>query len=316
MSAMATPRAHAYSGRTDLALLLAFASRAFASRLPLNADWHPGDIVWELKGGYDQPHPLTMWRGPEGVEAASCAMSADTLWLEVLPECEHRLPAIVAALERARLDATDDAAPHLSIRAFAGDTRRTAALAAIGYAMSGPEGVWFRTDLAQPLPALAPPSGFRIRDSVGIDVARRAKAHRDAWNDLAQIGMPDVRSSFSTEIYCSLRAAPLYDPALDILVEADDGTLVANCIAWADTTSSVGIFEPVGTHAAYRRRGFARLAIVEGLRRLQARGLRWGGVGTAHFNAPAIATYLSCGFTLFDQTAWWSKTLRRAEAVL
>jgi GNAT superfamily N-acetyltransferase len=308
---MAALYSRAYAGRADLAPLIAFASRAFAARFPLNADWHPGDIVWELKGGYDRPHALTLWQDADDVVAVSCAMNADTMWLEILPGHEHELPAIVAALEHARIAAaTDEEAPLLSIRAFDGDTRRIATLGALGYAMSGPEGVWFRIDLAG-LPETAPPAGFRVRDSVGVDPARRARAHRDAWNDLAQIGMPDARSGFSTEIYCSLRDAPLYDPALDILVEADDGTLVANCIAWADAASGVGIFEPVGTHAQYRRRGLARLAILEGLRRLRARGLRWGGVGTAHFNTPAIATYRSCGFTLFDRTAWWTRALQR-----
>jgi GNAT superfamily N-acetyltransferase len=308
---MASLHSHSYAGRADLAPLLDFAGRAFAARFPLNADWHPGDVVWELKGGYDEPHPFTLWHAPEGVVAVSCVMSADTLWLEILPGGEQRLPAVVAALEHTRLAAADNDTPQLSIRAFAGDARRSEALTALGYAMSGPEGVWFRTGLAQPRPPVVPPAGFRVRDSVGVDPARRARAHRDAWNDLAQIGIPDARSSFSTEIYLSLRDAPLYDPALDILVEADDGTLVANCIAWVDAASSVGIFEPVGTHAAYRRRGLAGLAIREGLRRLQARGMRWGGVGTAHFNAPAVATYRSCGFTQFDRTVWWTKALRQ-----
>src|SRR5215469_9684020 len=105
MSHMAALHSRAYAGRADLAPLIDFASRAFAARFPLNADWHPGDIVWELKGGYDQPHPLTLWQGAKGVEAVSCAMSAETLWLEVLPGREHHLPGIVAALERTAADA-------------------------------------------------------------------------------------------------------------------------------------------------------------------------------------------------------------------
>jgi hypothetical protein len=32
-------------------------------------------------------------------------------------------------------------------------------------------------------------------------------------------------------------------------------------------------------------------------------------VFTAHFNAPAIATYLSSTFELVDRSSWWTKQL-------
>ena len=106
-----------------------------------------------------------------------------------------------------------------------------------------------------------------------------------------------------------LAASPVYDPSLDILAETEDGRLVGGCICWADARSGVGTFEPVGTHVDYRGQGLARAVNVEGLRRLKARGMAWGRVSTAHFNAPAIATYLSCGFEIIDRTALWTKAL-------
>lgn len=65
----------------------------------------------------------------------------------------------------------------------------------------------------------------------------------------------------------------------------------------------------MGTHADFRGLGLARAVNVEGLRRLKARGMAWGRVSTAHFNAPAIATYLSCGFEIIDRLSWWTKAL-------
>jgi len=59
----------------------------------------------------------------------------------------------------------------------------------------------------------------------------------------------------------------------------------------------------------YRKRGLARSAILEGLRRLKQRGMAWGRVSTARFNRPAIAAYASSGFTLIDRASWWSKPL-------
>jgi ribosomal protein S18 acetylase RimI-like enzyme len=52
----------------------------------------------------------------------------------------------------------------------------------------------------------------------------------------------------------------------------------------------------------------ARVMMIEAVRRLQARGLREARVGTAHFNASAIAAYLAAGFTLVDRSFLWTKT--------
>jgi ribosomal protein S18 acetylase RimI-like enzyme len=297
-------RSWSYLGSHHLTPLLSFGSRVFAERFPLNANWHPGDFVWELHATRDQPQPIRMWGGDDGVEAVSWFMGPAQLLFEVLPDSEDLAPEIVACAEGAV-----GGRGELSIRAFDGDVRRVAALERLGYRRSGPEGVWFRMDLAPPLPSFNTPEGFGIRDSVGVDPALRAAAHRNAWNDLSRIGIPNARSAFTTDSYLSLRAAPVYDPALDILVQGPDGLLVAGCICWPDEPSGIGVFEPVGTHAGFRGRRLARMAILEGCRRLRARGHRWARVGTAHFNAPAIAAYTACGFEQYDRTSWWTKTL-------
>jgi GNAT superfamily N-acetyltransferase len=292
-----------YQGAGDLAPLLSFGSRAIAQRFPLNANWHPGDFVWELHAGRDSPQPIQMWGSPSGVVAVAWFMGPAELLIEVLPDSEDLVPEIVAHAETMARNQAE-----LSIRAFEGDLTRVRALERLGYRRAGPEGVWFRLDLSAPPPALDPPDGFSVRDSIGIDPGLRAAAHRDAWNDLSRIGLPDARSAFTTEAYLSLRSAPRYDPTLDILVQAPDGVLVANCICWADEESGIGIFEPVGAHAAFRGRGLARVAIGEACRRLRARGHRWARVGTAHFNAPAISAYRACGFEEYDHTTWWRRT--------
>jgi len=295
-----------YSGRADLLLLQQFASAALAARFPLEATWHPGDFSWQLMPDYDRPHRVRMWLREGVVEAVAMFEAPGRLLLEVLPASATLLPELIARAERSTRSAGQSA---LFVRIYDGDKDRGAALAALGYAKSEDEGVIFRRDLSQLLPAPNLPSGIRIRDSIGTDPARRAKAHRDAWDDLSEIGLPDARSSFTTQVYEGLRQAPDYDPALDILVEAESGELVANLICWSDEASRIGSFEPVGTPARHRKRGLARAAILEGLHRLKQRGMAWGRVSTAHFNRPAIAAYASSGFTLIDRASWWSKTL-------
>ena len=295
-----------YQGLQDLGPLLEFASRSFAERLPLNACWHPGDIAWQLMPAYDRAHRVGMWCVAGRVAAVTMFPGADQLLLEVLPEAEELLPEIVARAEQSILRTGQG---KLSIRAFEGDARRIAALEALGYVAGAPEGVSFRIDLARPLKDSSLPQDFRLRDSVGIDPGQRAKAHRDAWNDLSEIGIPNAQSEFSEERYRGLRTAPNYDPTLDILIEADDGTFVANALCWADAKSGVAIFEPVGTHASYRKRGLAKLAMGEALRRVTERNLKTARVSTAHFNLPAIRAYCGAGFELFDRTRRWTKPL-------
>ncbi|HLJ52725.1 MAG TPA: GNAT family N-acetyltransferase [Rhizomicrobium sp.] len=302
----ASSNIRAYSGRADLVLLQDFASRALAARFPLEATWHPGDFSWQLMPDYDRSHRVRMWLNGDAVKAVAMFEAPGRLFLEILPQSAALLPQIVARAERSAQHAGQ---PALYVRVYDGDQDRVAALSRLGYAKSAPEGVVFRCDLSQPLPTRDLAPGFRIRDCTGIDPVGRAKAHRDARDDLSEIGLPEARSSFTTEVYDGLRRAPGYDPTLDILVEDEHGELVANCIAWLDDASGIGSFEPVGTHARFRRRGLARFAVQEGLRRLQERGMRWGRVSTAHFNAPAIAAYAASGFELHDRSSWWSKAI-------
>jgi len=300
----------AHRGSSDLPLLIDFARRCCAERFPLGVTWHPGDFVWQLQPDYERAHPeMRLWLVDGAVEQVSWFTAPHKLWLETLPGSEHRVAEAIGKAEiLRRRTAGDDAPPTLAIRAFENDTRRVATLESLGYRKGDPDGVWFRRDLTEPLPEFALPEGMRLRDSIGVDPALRAAAHRDAWNDLAEIGIKDAKSSFMTESYRAVAGAPVYDPSLDILVENADGLFVAGTICWADPATGMVIFEPVGTHGQFRRRGLARLAMLEALRRLQARGLKHAGVGTAHFNAPAIATYSSF-FTPLARTFWWEKTL-------
>ena len=230
---------------------------------------------------------------------------AGELWLEALPGAE----AIAAeALRRAEGLARRSGAPQLRVRVQEADAARIALVEAQGYWRGDEGGVGFRFDLAGDIPPLRLPDGFTARDSVGVDPEARAACHRDAWNHLEHLGI-DAHSSFSADRYRSLAAAPVYDPALDVLIAAADGRLVANAVAWADPVSGVGQFEPVGAAGDFRRMGLGRAAVVEGLARLKARGLRWARVGTAQFNAAAIATYLSSGFDVADRSAFWVKAL-------
>lgn len=301
-----------YQGLADLPALLAFASACTAQRSPLRSCWHPGDIIWALQTRADRPQPCRFWTGPDGVEALAWFESEGEVWIETLPASEPLVRAAVAWVEdawRRRLASQGRAADTpIQIRAEAADTRRSAALEALGYRRAGPAGVGFRIGLEGQLPPPEPPPGYVVRDSVGVDPALRAAAHRAAWNHLEHLGIA-ANSQFSTEAYLSLAALPVYDPTLDMLAVAPDGSLAASCICWADAASGVAVFEPVGVALAHRGRRLASAIMREALHRLKARGHREARVGAAHFNHAAIAAYRAAGFEPAGSSHWWAKAL-------
>jgi GNAT superfamily N-acetyltransferase len=317
MTANDAPAAAQYASRgyeslADLPAILAFASRCTAERSPLGCSWHPGDVIWALQTRADQPQPWRFWSGPQGVVAMAWFEGDGDIWIDALPDHDALIAEAVAWVEdgwpRQLARAGRDPATPLEIRAESHDARRIAALEALGYRKAGPSGVGFRLRLEAPLPAPELPPGYALRDSVGVDPALRAAAHRAAWSHLEHLGIHG-ESRFSTEAYLSLTRLPVYDPTLDILVVAPDGSLAGNAICWPDARSGIGTFEPVGVALAHRGRRLTSAMLREAAARLRARGHHEARVGTAHFNLAAIRAYLAAGFTPAGASHQWAKSL-------
>ncbi len=76
-----------------------------------------------------------------------------------------------------------------------------------------------------------------------------------------------------------LRQCSLYDPALDLAVEAPDGQVAGYALFWFDLVTEVGLVEPMSVEDAYWRRGLAGAMLTAGLDRLAKRGARRLKVG-------------------------------------
>ena len=76
-----------------------------------------------------------------------------------------------------------------------------------------------------------------------------------------------------------LRQCSLYDPALDLAVEAADGQTAGYSLLWFDPATEVGPVEPMRVEDAYQRRGLARAMLTAGLDRLAKQGARRLKVG-------------------------------------
>jgi len=91
-----------------------------------------------------------------------------------------------------------------------------------------------------------------------------------------------------------LRECSLYDPTLDLAVEDADGKHAGYALFWADSTTRVGLLEPMRVEDEYQRRGLARMLLTNGLDRLARKGARRLKVGFQTDAARAL--YLGAGF--------------------
>jgi GNAT superfamily N-acetyltransferase len=96
------------------------------------------------------------------------------------------------------------------------------------------------------------------------------------------------------QVEARLRQCSLYDPTLDLSMEAPDGTVAGYALFWLDPATGVGMLEPMRVEAAFQRRGLARALLTAGLDRLAVKGALRLKVG---FDSDAGRNlYLGAGF--------------------
>jgi mycothiol synthase len=165
------------------------------------------------------------------------------------------------------------------------------------------ETVYFLRSLEEELPRTILPDGFNVRSTRGeVEVEARAAAQYAAF---------DSSASFDRYVqrFTRFMRSPVYDPDLDIVAATPEGKIGAFCIVWPDSVNQVGLFEPVGTHPDYQRKGLGRAVMLEGLRRLQQRGMSRAMVCTGEDNLPGVKLYESMGFHITNKLGHYEKTI-------
>jgi ribosomal protein S18 acetylase RimI-like enzyme len=144
-------------------------------------------------------------------------------------------------------------------------------------------------------------NGFVVRSCKGeVEVIARANAQYGAFQSSAPFERYQER-------FTRFMRSPVYDSELDIVAVAADERIGAFTIVWTDPLNQVGHFEPVGTHPAFQRQGLGRAIMLEGLHRLQERGMRSAIVSTEEDNLAAIKLYESVGFQIINRLGTYEK---------
>jgi GNAT superfamily N-acetyltransferase len=155
--------------------------------------------------------------------------------------------------------------------------------------------------LRDPVPEPHVPEGYRIRPLGGDeDFPARGDLSLRVFHPV-----PDGSMGMTADDYRNIQRGPLYRRDLDLVAEADDGTLVAFATFWFDDVTRTVEIEPVGTDAPHRRRGLSRALLLEGMRRARWMGAEFAHIGS--YSEEAHATYASVGLETIERFVAWER---------
>lgn len=302
-----TLTARPYRDETDLQRMIELVIAITAADLA-HADYHVGDMLWgRYRRIFDPSEHIQLWEQDGELVGMAWGDPAPTSYsLQVHPRYRGQRvlePQMLAWVEQHLRDAI--LAGHeertLSVGALVSDQAWIDLLTAYGYRRVEGQSLHL---MRQPLPAaqsaVTLPAGWTVRPVGGEDEwPARVELHREVWQSSRQ----------TLEAYRNIRAAVGYEPELDLVAVAPDGTLASYCICWLDPVNRIGLFEPVGTRAAFRGQGIGKAVMQTGLQRLHEHGMTSAQVGSYSSNAASTALYRSVGFTVGDTNEQYSKKL-------
>jgi mycothiol synthase len=152
--------------------------------------------------------------------------------------------------------------------------------------------------LSESIPEPQLSQGFIIRPLNGIQEAEAiASTHRAAFGT----------DFMTTENRLAIMNTSEYDPSLDLVAVAPDGTIAAYCTCSVNDGNKEGSTDPVATHPRFQRKGLARALLLTGMKMLKERGMETACLGTRGDNLAMQKTAESVGFQMATRIFWFEK---------
>ncbi len=152
--------------------------------------------------------------------------------------------------------------------------------------------------LSEEIPSPQLPAGFTIRPILGKQEAEAvATMHRAAFGT----------EYMTTENRLIIMSTSGYDPSLDLVVVAPDGSIAANCICSVNEQEKIGFTDPVCVHPRFQGMGLVRALLLTGSRLLKERGMTCARLGTSGDNIRMQRSAESVGFKVEYKKIWFSK---------
>jgi mycothiol synthase len=236
-----------------------------------------------------------IWIPPEGEE------NDGFLWFKVSPELRNTdLEKLTIAWGEQRMrEVATERGINVKLRSWVRDKQcdRIALLENCGFRGDR----YFLTmgrSLKEPIPEPKLPEGFILRHSQGAPDAQ-------AWVEMHNQSFIDHWNYHPSTIeeHIHWLGDPNYQPELDLIAVAPDGTFAAFCLCYIFSEENArnerkdGWIGSLGTRRGFRRRGLGRAMLLAGMQRLKASGMETAklGVDTQNPNG-AGKLYESVGF--------------------
>lgn len=267
-----------YSPPDDLNRIQGFISQT-------NAGLHPGDFahrLYNVNRNFQPSEIVRLWEDDRGTLLG---------WMMLYPRFSdfdfQAIPDEALMTEMLAWAEQNLKAEEVGTDVFGSDVTRRRFLEQHGYQATG-EAVYHLTarSLAAPISDPSLPAGFTIRSAAGVhEAGRLAEVHAGAFG-----------SSWTPESYAAVMQTPGYHLENELVVVAPDGRFAAFCVLWFDPIRKTGLFEPVGVHADFQRRGLGRALMLAGMRRMVAARMDTALVGHEVENPASTGLYHGLGF--------------------
>jgi mycothiol synthase len=271
--------------------------------------YHPGDIAhWMSNQHRGKDLDKHFWLYEEDNKILALAELPPVAWagytLVVHPErrgdkFEKPLLQHCETTMWQRMQAEGSKETSISVSVAECDKDRTQCLTALGYQNSKRESEMRRRSLADPILTSVLPEGFSIRSVAGEhEAALLAEVHNSAFTP-----------KWTAESYLEVMRSPSFTVENELVVVAPDGRFAAFLIYWLDPVSKSGLFEPVGCHKDFRRRGLTKALMTEGMKRMIEARMETALVGNKIGNEAASSLYNSLGLKKFTESLEYKKVM-------
>jgi mycothiol synthase len=310
----------------------AFASRLYAGAADLQAmidllvavrpasriTDYPGIVdLHELLGTPTVRANTRLWEDADGqLVGFACVDTYNNLWFEIAPRaCGGGIESQMIAwgVERVRDVIQQHCEPiTLDTSCRDEDTGRIVLLKQHGFVIQAVRSLHMIRLLDEPIPAPRVPAGFVVRHVAGEqEVEPFVALHRAAFGT----------EYMTVEGRLAMLRAPEYDPELDLVAVAPNGTFAANCMCSisqeenARTGRNEGYIDTVATHPAFQCQGLARALLLTGLHLLKQRGVETAVLGTSSENTAMQQAAASVGFRVQSTRVWFARQVQDIQAI-
>lgn len=236
-----------------------------------NMMWESGRMnFWRYNiHAHKDPHDrffkdnVHIWRDGEVIVGICISEYGENdLFIEILPGYLHIYPDIFRWVENIWASTRE----LVEIDVFGDDTRKINCLMAQGFSFL----CHFENKRIYDLNQID--LGYHLETGFTIQTFSEFPDYR---GKVALVRSAFGKSNYSEKNVKRLMGSPDYMEEYDLMVVSPDKSPVAYCVGWHEQAREhCGYIEPVGTHAEYRQRGFAKAMIRECFARMKANGIQ------------------------------------------